>query len=191
MKNQTNSNLRERVHAQGLYGVLARWDDFKDEPWLEKLVLCEEEERPQSGGPPRESVSHEQETQQQRRHGVNHHVDDVVAEHRSAEGPHLESVREEMYGSVVRHITSRIADGIEHRHRVFCGQRTHVGVVCQVEEIVAEERSLERGRVDQKTDRDQCQGAQCEHRRRDRALLSRSGVAGLRTHRPSSLRSRK
>ena len=45
MKNQTNSNLRERVHAQGLYGVLARWDDFKDEPWLEKLVLCEEEER--------------------------------------------------------------------------------------------------------------------------------------------------
>jgi DNA replication protein DnaC len=40
-----DDNLRGRVHALGLHGMLANWDDFASEPWLEKLVRCEEKER--------------------------------------------------------------------------------------------------------------------------------------------------
>ena len=55
----------------------------------------------------------------------------------------------------------------------------------------AEERSLQRGRVDQQTDGDKREVAQCDQQRRGHAPLSRSGVASPRTHRSSSLRSRK
>ena len=44
MKIQSN-DLHNRLRALGLFGVVARWDDFKDEPWLPTLVQCEEEER--------------------------------------------------------------------------------------------------------------------------------------------------
>lgn len=37
--------LKQRLHKLGLYGVLAHWDDFANEPWLPRLVHIEEVER--------------------------------------------------------------------------------------------------------------------------------------------------
>lgn len=37
--------LRERVQQLGLYGLLARWDEIALEPWLQRLVALEEQER--------------------------------------------------------------------------------------------------------------------------------------------------
>lgn len=39
------SELRDRVHALGLYGLLAEWDALKDETWVARLVEIEEAER--------------------------------------------------------------------------------------------------------------------------------------------------
>lgn len=39
--------VRERLRSIGLYGVLARWDQFRGEPWLAGLIDCEEQERTQ------------------------------------------------------------------------------------------------------------------------------------------------
>ena len=44
-KKTNEDKLRARIHAIGLYGVLERWDQFRDEPWLDDLITCEEEER--------------------------------------------------------------------------------------------------------------------------------------------------
>jgi DNA replication protein DnaC len=37
--------LRERAAHLGLWGLLARWDEFAEESWLEKIFVAEEEER--------------------------------------------------------------------------------------------------------------------------------------------------
>lgn len=37
--------LQERARQLVLYGILARWSEFADEPWLPKLIECEEAER--------------------------------------------------------------------------------------------------------------------------------------------------
>jgi DNA replication protein DnaC len=37
--------LRDRAQRLGLYGLLARWDEFRDEPWIPRLLECEDEER--------------------------------------------------------------------------------------------------------------------------------------------------
>ncbi len=37
--------LRERAHRLGLYGLLARWEEFGHLPWIPGLLDCEEEER--------------------------------------------------------------------------------------------------------------------------------------------------
>lgn len=42
---ETIPSLRERAHALGLYGLLSRFDEFEDEPWLEGLLALEETER--------------------------------------------------------------------------------------------------------------------------------------------------
>ena len=36
---------RDRLRRLGLYGLLARWDEFAGEPWLDRLIDCEESER--------------------------------------------------------------------------------------------------------------------------------------------------
>lgn len=40
-----SESLHERARALGLYGVLSRFDEIQDEPWLEDLFLMEEKER--------------------------------------------------------------------------------------------------------------------------------------------------
>jgi DNA replication protein DnaC len=37
--------LQARAKALGLWGLLAHWDEFRNEPWVERLVLAEEAER--------------------------------------------------------------------------------------------------------------------------------------------------
>jgi len=37
--------LQERARRLALYGLLAQWSEFADEPWLPKLIECEEVER--------------------------------------------------------------------------------------------------------------------------------------------------
>jgi DNA replication protein DnaC len=37
--------LRQRLRALGLYGLLAQWDDIRDRPWLRELIDIEEAER--------------------------------------------------------------------------------------------------------------------------------------------------
>jgi DNA replication protein DnaC len=37
--------LRERALRLGLYGLLARWDELQDQPWIPTLLACEEAER--------------------------------------------------------------------------------------------------------------------------------------------------
>lgn len=44
-KNPQSNGLQQRLYALGLHGLLARWDDFQDMPWLEELIACEEQER--------------------------------------------------------------------------------------------------------------------------------------------------
>jgi len=44
-KTPKNEALWKRAHAAGLYGILSRWDEFADQPWLVPLLDCEEEER--------------------------------------------------------------------------------------------------------------------------------------------------
>ncbi|ACY15455.1 IS21-like element helper ATPase IstB [Haliangium ochraceum] len=41
----TPDELHHRVRALGLYGVLARWDELRDAPWLPLLAAIEEAER--------------------------------------------------------------------------------------------------------------------------------------------------
>lgn len=37
--------LRDRAKALGLHGLFARWDELKEESWIERLLVCEEDER--------------------------------------------------------------------------------------------------------------------------------------------------
>ena len=37
--------LFDRVQRLGLFGLVARWDELASEPWLERLVAIEEQER--------------------------------------------------------------------------------------------------------------------------------------------------
>lgn len=41
----TNDVLKDRAKRLGLFGLLARWSDLEDEPWLDRLLGIEEEER--------------------------------------------------------------------------------------------------------------------------------------------------
>jgi DNA replication protein DnaC len=41
----TDDELRARAGKLGLYGVLARWDELGETPWLKTVVECEEAER--------------------------------------------------------------------------------------------------------------------------------------------------
>lgn len=45
MKTPQKNELYRRAHDAGLYGILARWDEFADQPWLDDLLSCEEHER--------------------------------------------------------------------------------------------------------------------------------------------------
>lgn len=45
MPSPSDERLLERVRKLGLWGVLSEWEDLRDEPWLEKLLECEERER--------------------------------------------------------------------------------------------------------------------------------------------------
>ena len=38
-------DLRSRAGRLGLHGMLARWDEFGDAPWLRTVLDCEAEER--------------------------------------------------------------------------------------------------------------------------------------------------
>ena len=40
-----SDDLRQRAAKLGLYGLLAEWDQVKDEPWLENVIALEEAER--------------------------------------------------------------------------------------------------------------------------------------------------
>lgn len=45
-KNQSSGQeARQRAQKLGLYGLLARWNEFGEQPWVEELLACEEEER--------------------------------------------------------------------------------------------------------------------------------------------------
>lgn len=44
-----SDNLKNRALRLGLYGVLARWDELAEQPWLPQLVAVEEEERHRRG----------------------------------------------------------------------------------------------------------------------------------------------
>ena len=37
--------LRKRAQKLGLYGLIAHWDTFAGQPWVEKLIEAEDEER--------------------------------------------------------------------------------------------------------------------------------------------------
>jgi len=41
--------VKERVQRLGLYGILARWDEFAGQTWLPQLIAAEEEERHRRG----------------------------------------------------------------------------------------------------------------------------------------------
>ncbi len=41
----TDEELKQRLTRLGLWGLLARWDELGDRPWLPELVDCEETER--------------------------------------------------------------------------------------------------------------------------------------------------
>ncbi len=41
----THDSLLTRAHALGLTGLIARWDDWHDAPWVPDLLAAEEEER--------------------------------------------------------------------------------------------------------------------------------------------------
>ncbi len=41
----TPDELRARLQKLGLYGLLAKWDDICDAPWVRQLLVIEEEER--------------------------------------------------------------------------------------------------------------------------------------------------
>jgi DNA replication protein DnaC len=46
MTNDTDlTALRTRIRQLGLYGLLARWDEFANKPWVDELVRIEEAER--------------------------------------------------------------------------------------------------------------------------------------------------
>lgn len=40
-----HDTLQHRAQALHLHGLLARWSEFAGEPWVEQLILCEEQER--------------------------------------------------------------------------------------------------------------------------------------------------
>lgn len=42
---KTQSDPQKRVHALGLWGILANWERFSREPWIATLIECEEHER--------------------------------------------------------------------------------------------------------------------------------------------------
>jgi DNA replication protein DnaC len=44
-----SDNIKNRAQRLGLYGVLARWDELADQPWLPQLIAAEEEERHRRG----------------------------------------------------------------------------------------------------------------------------------------------
>ena len=45
MKTPPSDSLRERAYRLGLWGVLARWDELAESPWLAELIAVEEDER--------------------------------------------------------------------------------------------------------------------------------------------------
>jgi len=46
-KTKTNDPLMDRARGLGLWGLLAHWDEIKDEPWLPPFIEWEEQERQQ------------------------------------------------------------------------------------------------------------------------------------------------
>jgi DNA replication protein DnaC len=40
-----SDDLRDRARALGLHGLVARWDEFGDKPWVQEVLAIEDEER--------------------------------------------------------------------------------------------------------------------------------------------------
>ena len=49
MTNQPNTNLQQRAHQLGLWGLLANWDKVAKQDWLSDIIQYEEVERAQRG----------------------------------------------------------------------------------------------------------------------------------------------
>src|SRR5688500_11535671 len=49
MKIKNPEQLQERARRLGLHGLLARWNEVADEPWLERVIEYEEVERQKRG----------------------------------------------------------------------------------------------------------------------------------------------
>ena len=45
MSPRPDDEIKARAKRLGLFGLLSRWDDFAEQPWVATLLQCEESER--------------------------------------------------------------------------------------------------------------------------------------------------